>query len=127
MNEDINVGGVLEALNSKVDLDGGNHKPKVVSISDTSGEINLFGNKVYSMTVSDTTAFKLPENVEENVFLEINVLLTVVGTPTIDWGTGYFFYGRTPDIEEGNYDVYYNYDSVLGTWICGVMSKKVVL
>ena len=125
MSTDINTnnGIILETLNEKVDLDGGNYKPRVINFGTISGPVDLIGNRVYAAKVNGATTFRLPEVTEDDVFMEINILMRVENTPTINWGTNYFFYKRAPQVTTGNYDVYYNYDVLLKQWVCSVILK----
>ena len=120
-----NEGIILEVLNDKVDLDGGNYRPKIIRLDETTGTINLVGNRIYAMTIKGATNFVLPTIVEDE-FMEINLMVKIEGTPSINWGTNYFFYKRAPEIATGNYDVYYNYDVLLKQWVCSVMLKGAI-
>ena len=93
------------------------------AISATSGSINLGVTCVYKMTVTDTTTFVLPTTPVADKHNQIKLMLKVTGTPTINWGTTNFFNKQTPDITEGYYDVYFDYDPNLAAWVCGVMAK----
>lgn len=93
------------------------------AISATSGSINLEVTRVYKMTVTDTTTFVLPATPAADKHNQIKLMLKVTGTPTINWGTTNFFNKQTPDITEGYYDVYFDYDPNLATWVCGVLPK----
>lgn len=93
------------------------------SISATSGSINLEVTRVYKMTVTGTTTFVLPATPVADKHNQIKLMLKVTGTPTINWGTTNFFNKQTPDITEGYYDVYFDYDPNLAAWVCGVMAK----
>ena len=99
------------------------YQQPIATISETSGTINLETTKIYQMEVTDTVGFVLPSVVGAYVFNQIKVMMKVTGTPTIDWGTANFFNKTTPEIEEGSYDVYFDYDNLLGAWVCGVMAK----
>ncbi len=93
------------------------------AISATSGSINLEVTRVYKMTVTGTTTFVLPATPVADKHNQIKLMLKVTGTPTINWGTTNFFNKQTPDITEGYYDVYFDYDPNLAAWVCGVMAK----
>ncbi len=95
----------------------------VYGISATSGSVNLDVNRVYKMTVTDTTTFVLPATPVADKHNQIKLMLKVAGTPTINWGTTNFFNKQTPEITEGYYDVYFDYDPNLAAWVCGVMAK----
>ena len=100
-----------------------NVQPLINAISATSGTVTLAANKVYTMSISDATTFTLPTNVDTTVFNQIKVMAKVTGTPTITWGTTNFFNKTTPEIEAGSYDVYFDWDNLLGAWVCGVLPK----
>ena len=100
-----------------------NFQPAITALSQTSGTVALTVNKIYSMTVSGATTFTLPTPGNVNVFNQIKVMMKVTGTPTINWGTTRFFNKATPEIEAGNYDVYFDYDNLLGAWVAGAMPK----
>lgn len=93
------------------------------AISATSGSINLEVTRVYKMTVTGTTTFVLPTTPAADKHNQIKLMLKVTGTPTINWGTTNFFNKQTPDITEGYYDVYFDYDPNLAAWVCGIMAK----
>lgn len=93
------------------------------NIAETSGEITIEANKIYTMSVTGATTFSLATPNNTNVFNQIKVMMKVTGTPTITWGTTNFFNKTTPEIEEGSYDVYFDWDNLLGAWVCGVMAK----
>lgn len=95
----------------------------IYGISATSGSVNLNVTNVYKMTVTDTTTFVLPATPVADKHNQIKLMLKVTGTPTINWGTTNFFNKQTPDITEGYYDVYFDYDPNLAAWVCGVMAK----
>ena len=77
------------------------------------------------MNLTGATTFALPNPINKNIFNQIKIMAKVTGTPTITWGTTNFFNKTTPEIGEGNYDFYFDYDNLLGAWVCGVMSKGV--
>lgn len=95
----------------------------IIPISATSGSVSVETNTIYQMSINGATTFVLPASVNTGVFNQIKVMATVTGAPTIDWGTAYFFNKATPEIEEGSYDVYFDYDNLLGGWACLVTAK----
>ncbi len=97
----------------------------IISIEETSGTIELATNKIYTMTINDATTFSLPIPSNTGIFNQIKVMVKVTGTPTISWGTTNFFNRATPEIEEGSYDIYFDYDNGLSSWVCGVLAKGV--
>lgn len=100
-----------------------NFQPPITALTATSGTITLSVNKIYTLSVTGATTFSLPTPSNKNVFNQIKVMLKVTGTPTINWGTTNFFNNETPTIKAGNYDVYFDYDNLMGAWVVGVMSK----
>jgi hypothetical protein len=94
----------------------------IIPIAETSGSVSLATNTIYQMEITDAVVFVLPE-VNTAVFNQIKVMAKITGTPTIDWGTTKFFDKKTPLIEEGCYDVYFDYDNLLSAWVCGAMDK----
>lgn len=111
----INAAGVLTTI---ADL-----KQTITAITDTSGSVALASNKIYTMTISDTTTFILPTSIDKTVFNQIKVMAKIIGLPTISWGTAQFFNKSTPDIEEGSYDFYFDYDNLLEDWVVGAITK----
>ena len=92
-------------------------------ISETSGVVTLDANKIYTMEITADTEFTLPEKVDTAFFNQIKVMAKIVGTPTITWGTSYFVNKTAPELEEGVYDLYFDYDNHLGGWVVGAISK----
>lgn len=52
-------------------------------------------------------------------------MAVVSGTPIINWGTTQFFNKTTPEIEAGSYDFYFDYDNLIGDWVCGAIQKGI--
>ena len=103
-----------------------NASQNIHSITETEGNIALEADKMYTMTITGTTTFTLPTVTDMSKFHQIKLMIKVDATTTINWGTTYFFNKETPDIDSGNsYDVYYDYDNLLGQWVCGVIVKGV--
>lgn len=96
---------------------------KITTLSATSGTVSLSANNIYTMSVSGTTTFSLATPTDKTVFNQIKLMMKVTGTPTINWGTTYFFNKSTPSISAGSYDVYFDYDNLLSAWVCGVIPK----
>lgn len=92
-------------------------------ISETSGTVTLDANKIYTMEINADTTFSLPETVDTAYFNQIKVMAKIVGTPTITWGTSYFVNKTAPELEEGVYDLYFDYDNHLAGWVVGAISK----
>ena len=95
----------------------------IVPISQTSGSVSVSTNTIYQMSINGATTFALPSSVNTGVFNQIKVMAMITGTPTINWGTSRFFDKKTPIIEGGSYDIYFDYDNLLGAWVCGAMDK----
>lgn len=102
-----------------------NYQPEITTLTQTSGVIALEINKVYSLTLDGATTFSLPAPANTSIFNQIKAMMKVTGTPTIVWGTDQFFNKATPEIEAGNYDVYFDYDNDLSKWVVGAMAKGV--
>lgn len=100
-----------------------NYQQPIVVIAETSGTIALQSTKIYQMQITDAVSFVLPSEVNTRYFNQIKVIAQITGTPTIDWGTTQFFNKATPEIEGGSYDIYFDYDNLLGAWVCGAMAK----
>lgn len=100
-----------------------NFQPPITALAETSGTITLAVNKIYTLAISDATTFSLPTPSDTTVFNQIKIMMKVTGTPTVNWGTTNFFNNQTPEIKDGNYDVYFDYDNLLEAWVVGVMSK----
>ena len=111
------------AVTSKWVNDFFNNQKVINSITETSGNISLEENKLYTMSINGNTSFILPTPSNLNIFNQIKVMIKVTGTPTIDWGVNYFFNKEAPTIEESSYDVYFDYDNLLAGWVCGCISK----
>lgn len=96
---------------------------KITVLSATSGTFILETNKIYSAAIDGDTVFSLPETSDTGVFNQIKVMLKVTGSPAVTWGTSCFFNKESPTLEEGYYDVYFDYDNNLGSWVAGVLAK----
>lgn len=97
----------------------------LTTLTETSGEIVLVANKIYSMVIDADTTFSLPKTVDTNYFNQIKVMVKIVGTPVITWGTTYFINKSQPELEEGFYDFYFDYDNNLAGWVVGAVVKGV--
>lgn len=94
----------------------------IETISATSGNITLETNKVYKATLSGNTTFVLPSIVDNTKFNQICVQVTVTSGASINFGTTSYM-GLEPIIEDGSYNIYYEYDSINQIWLVGVLSK----
>lgn len=99
------------------------YQQPIVVISETSGTISLESTNIYQMEITGAVSFVLPSVVSTGFFNQIKVMAKITGTPTVGWGTTEFFNKATPEIEEGSYDIYFDYDNSLGAWVCGVLPK----
>ena len=113
---EIDVGALTEVVNSI------KFQP-LTTITETSGTVALDVNKIYTMSISGNTTFSLPASVNTSFFNQIKVMAKIVGTPVISWGTSYFVNKSAPELEEGVYDLYFDYDNHLGGWVVGAISK----
>lgn len=115
----VDVGAVMEQLNKKAPLE-----LQIISISSTSGTVALETNTIYKMTCDGATTFILPE-VNGSFHHQIKLFMAVTGTPTITWGTDTFFDESMPILEAGNYEVFFDYDPNLSTWVAGALKVGV--
>lgn len=93
----------------------------------TSGNINLAVNQVYKLSINDATNFVLPSEVDTTKFNQIVLLLTVTGTPTVNWDTDEFYNGVAPTIETGEYVVFIDYSLSLSKWVVGALPYSQVV
>jgi len=97
-----------------------NYMIPVEVIEATSGTITLESNKIYKINLNGNTTFSLVEPTDKTKYNQIKVMLQITGTPTIVWGTDYFYQADAPDMSEsGNYSIYFDYDLNMNRWICG--------
>lgn len=90
----------------------------------TGGTINLVSGCIYRAILSQDTTFVLPEVTDNTLLNQILIQLEIRGTPSINWGTANFFSG-SPSAGEGNYNIVYEYDSLVGGWVVGQIEKVV--
>lgn len=102
------------------------YQTPLTALSATSGTVALSINKIHILAITGNTTFSLPTPSNKNVFNQIKVMLKVTGTPTITWGTSYFFNTEAPEIEAGSYDLYFDYDNHLNAWVAGAIKKGAV-
>ena len=107
---------------SKINTDRVN-EPKLVFLENVSGNINLSCDKIYVFEVLNNINFILPTIDDVSYFHQIKVTIKIIGTPIINLGTTYFFNKQTPELEEGVYDIYFDYDVFLNDWVCAAISK----
>lgn len=118
--------GEIETAKNQALADVNSYQQPLESLTETSGTIALEVNKIYSMEISADTTFNLPVDVNTSYFNQIKVMAKIVGTPVITWGTTYFVNKTEPELEEGVYDIYFDYDNHLAGWVVGVVSKGIV-
>lgn len=118
--------GEIETAKNQALADVNSYQQPLESLTETSGTIALEVNKIYSMEIGADTTFNLPVDVNTSYFNQIKVMAKIVGTPVITWGTTYFVNKTEPELEEGVYDIYFDYDNHLAGWVVGVVSKGVV-
>ena len=123
---DISV--IVEEINeikNQAIADVASYKQPLTTLTETSGTITLEVDKIYSVVIDADTTFSLPTEVNTEYFNQIKVMVKIVGTPVITWGTDYFVNKATPEVEEGCYDIYFDYDNNLSGWVVGVVSKGI--
>ena len=99
------------------------YQQEIIDLGNISGTVNLTINKVYSGQVQGTTTFVLPIVEDRSRLSQIMLQINPTASHTINWGTPYFFNQQVPSITGGLYNVYYEFDKLLGDWVCGVMVK----
>ncbi|MGN0024125.1 MAG: hypothetical protein ACI351_01690 [Candidatus Avelusimicrobium sp.] len=100
-------------------------KMPITVLTVSSGNISLVPDAVYRLSLNEATVFTLQAPEDISVHHQIKLFMEVTGTPTINWGTVNFFNETAPDIAEGKYIVYYDYDPNLSEWVCGAMRAGV--
>lgn len=94
----------------------------VQTLEAESGKVTLEDGQVYRVSINTATAFVLPAVTDVSVHHQIKVFLSVSGTPVIDWGTTQFLGRETPDVEAGEYIIYFDYVPALSAWAVGAMA-----
>lgn len=84
--------------------------------------VNLASGGIYRGVVSQNTTFVLPEVKDNTLLNQILIQLEIQGAPTINWGTTKYFSGE-PSASEGNYNIIYEYDSLINGWVVGQIEK----
>lgn len=101
--------------------------PKINVSTSTSGAITLESNKIYQISLTGNTQFSLTEPTDKTIYNQIKVILKTTGTPTVTWGTSIYYNKTAPDIStDGNYVIYYDWDTNANSWICGALSEGTV-
>lgn len=92
----------------------------VTALGAVSGSVVLDTGKVYQASAAETVSFVLPYgNAAQHG--QIKMFLAIMGTPMVDWGTTLFFNAAAPELAEGNWVVYWDYDPNAQAWVCGAM------
>lgn len=102
---------------------GGSSEEALITISSQSGTISLEANKIYCGSFSGDVTFSLPSSVDTTKFNQIKIIAQITNSPTINLGTSYFFNKQQLILENGYYDLYFDYDNNLSGWVCGAISK----
>lgn len=90
----------------------------ITSLTGTS--VSPLVDSVNTLSISSNTTITLP-NVSDGKFHQILIFATISGTPTISFGTTYYFNAQTPTIEAGTYNIIYEYDGT--NWYVGMLKK----
>ena len=90
----------------------------IETISSTSGTIALETNKVYKVTITADTTFTLPSTVDNTIFNQIYVQLSITGDITVNLGTTNYFIDEF-ELESGLSWITYEYNSIEQTWYVG--------
>ena len=94
----------------------------------TSGTIALTTNTINKITPVDDVTFTLPTIEDNTLYNQILVQVKLTNTYSITLGTNYFFDLVKPTFNTtGVYDIMYEYDSNIESWVCGAVYKGVVL
>lgn len=96
-----------------------------VEALETSGEISLEDNKVYTITPTDDIEFVLPLITDTSYFHQILIQLDLATVVDIDLGTDdNYLNGEEPNLTEtGKYNIIYEYDVIDGAWYVGAIKK----
>lgn len=98
----------------------------ITHLTDTSGNISLQPDTVYKLGINGAATFAPQIPADNSVHHQIKLFMAVTGTPVINWGTVIFFNEAAPDIADGEYIVYYDYEPNLSAWVCGAMRAGAV-
>lgn len=77
-------------------------------------------NRIYSLDLGEIANFRLPE-LPSDEYAQILVQATVTVENSVDFGTQYFFNDEVPYIEEGNYNLVWEWDGT--NWCAGAIHK----
>ena len=82
---------------------------------------------MYQISLTGNTQFSLTEPADKTIYNQIKVMLKTTGTPTVTWGTSIYYNKAAPDIStDGNYVIYYDWDTNANSWVCGALSEGTV-
>lgn len=92
----------------------------ITTITQTGGQIQLWENNIYTVTISSNTTFVLPTPTDTSVKNVIKLYLHYTdASRTILWGTSYFTANRPITLDAGHYIVYYEW--VGSNWSVGTL------
>lgn len=98
----------------------------LIDLGSMSGDIILETNKSYTLVGLNTLNFILPTP-HNGVNNSIRILYYQNSARTVVWGTNYFYNGKAPDMtSSGYYDIYFDYNPILKSWVCGAIIQKTV-
>ena len=87
-----------------------------------SGTIQLQAGGIYKGILTGNTTFVLPQITDTSLFAQITVQLQIANEIDVDFGTDLYL-GAAPSGSAGNYNVFYEYDSIEQKWAVGSLSK----
>lgn len=126
INGDNFTGSGLETkINTNIDEKIEETVTKITNKEQTAETVNLDANTIYTLTINSYVSFVLPTVVDKTLHNQIKVILKVENNVAIDFGTAYYFNKTKPIIEQGFYDVYFDFDNNINAWVCGAISKGV--
>jgi hypothetical protein len=87
-------------------------------VSVYTGTLDL--NNVYTATLGGTVAFALPAPADITRECRIRMLANIAADTTIDWGTDVYYGAAAPFVNEGTYEILWDYNALIGAWVVGV-------
>ena len=90
----------------------------ITALSGTS--VSPLADSVNTLSISANTTITLP-TITDGKFHQILIFATITGTPTINFGTSYYFNAEEPTIEAGTFNIIYEYDGT--NWYVGMLNK----
>ena len=86
--------------------------------------ITLEDSKSYSLTLTGDVTFTLPTITADDRLHTIFVQLNMPEVHSIALGTTQLFNRKNPDVSAaGTYDLFYEYDQALSSWVAGIVKK----